>query len=55
MIRKLRQLLCRHSWRPVTVEEGHGARWCEKCGKLERLSDAEFYTHFGRIPRIGAA
>jgi len=54
-LRFLRQLLCRHFWRPALIGRPEkAARVCHRCEKIELLSDAEFYMYFGRIPRIGA-
>lgn len=48
-----------HFWRPAiketwnldrTCREDHPAKVCEDCGRIEILTDAEFYSQFGKMP-----
>ena len=42
-------LFCRHKWRPAITSKGP-ARHCYFCGHTEKLTEAEFYAQFGRMP-----
>jgi len=45
---------CRHSWRPARTSTGP-ARFCFRCNATEKLTEAESFAQFDRIPRTSYA
>lgn len=46
-----KRLWCEHYWRPALTSKGC-ARYCDYCDKTEVITEAEFYSYFGRMPYL---